>query len=127
MSHRYNTKNDKTTNGKKKTQVIVENLTPIEHDQLEETILTILDRSDENFTCPRCYHKEHGYLDMPGDGSALICQQCGEVVPVLIPIYQGRGHDNVMGYQIVELGKQPRDTKIHLVGQFPDDFIKSFA
>lgn len=103
----------------KESDYTVKDYGPIEDGHLAGTIEAILQRSDENFTCPSCSSRQHGYLDLPDDGSAFVCHQCGKQVPVMIPVYLGKSHDLVMGYQIIEYGKEHEGLRVHMIGHFP--------
>jgi len=123
MSHRHK-KNQEMKNRPAEQKFNVESV-EIDPLDMEEQIMNILDRCEQNYACPRCQNRVHGYQDWPGGGTGFVCTVCGEITPVMTPIYLGEGHDTVMGYQITEFGKTMGEIKFHLIGAFPAVFVES--
>ena len=87
----------------------------IELDEIEDLIGSILIRSAGNYRCPKCVSP----LGIFKEGcDSWECELCGFSLKIIIPVYEGETHDNIIGYQITEFlpNGYPR---LHMIGLFP--------
>ena len=92
-------------------------------EEIGPTIERLLLLARENFKCSACNGLSCRCLTK-GDNAVLECIDCNTPFHVMVPVYEGVGHEHVIGYTLVIPQKGSQKFDVHLIGVLGHAFFE---
>lgn len=109
-----------TPSWRREPEFKIERASEIDPEETGELIAQFINKSHENYVCPKCEGQEHKVDIDEFKATVFTCSSCGEKINIVSPMFFGKGHDRIMGYAIMEITGNPDNPfQPHYIGYAP--------